>query len=105
MRLIDADELTKVMTQDWFLDILLTQNGKSDIAKRLADMIDSVPLAYDVENVLAELEYQKEQCEKDMKYYEEKSWKDHISHTNYDLFFAQSDCWEDAIDIVKTGGV
>jgi hypothetical protein len=55
MRLIDADELTNVMTQDWFLDILITQNGKSDLKKKLVDMIDSVPLAYDVEKVVAEL--------------------------------------------------
>lgn len=68
-------------------------------------VIKEQPTAYDVEGVVAELEHQKEQCEKDMKYYEEKSWKDHISHTNYDLFYAQSDCWEDAIDIVRKGGM
>lgn len=71
----------------------------------IIDIINDLQTAYDVESVMAELEHQKEQCEKDMKYYEEKSWKDHISHTNYDLFYAQSDCWEDAIDIVRKGGI
>ena len=54
-RLIDADELEKVMTEDWFLDILLTQTYKNDMAKKLVNMIDSVPLAYDVEKVVEEL--------------------------------------------------
>ena len=56
MRLIDSDALQEVITQDWFLDILLTQTGKSDMAKKLVDLIDSVPLAYNVEKVVAELE-------------------------------------------------
>lgn len=80
-RLIDADELEKIMTEDWFLDILLTQNGKSDIAKKLTDMIDSVPLAYDVEKVVVEIE--KESVVSDGFL---------IIHT------------EEACDIVKSGG-
>lgn len=54
--LIDADELKSVIKEDWFLDILLTQTGKSDMAKKLVDLIDSVPLAYDVEKVVEELD-------------------------------------------------
>lgn len=54
--LIDANELKSVITEDWFLDILLTQTGKSDMAKKLVDLIDSVPLAYNVDKVVEELE-------------------------------------------------
>ena len=61
-RLIDADGLKEVITQDWFLDILLTQTGKHDMAKKLVDMIDSVPLAYDVDAVVEELEDAKNDC-------------------------------------------
>lgn len=58
MRLIDADELEKVMTEDWFLEILATQDSKSAIKKDIVNCIDSVPLAFDVEAVIAELEKQ-----------------------------------------------
>lgn len=89
-RLIDADELSKVITQDWFLDILLTQNGKSDIAKKLVDMIDSVPLAYDVEKVVEALEEQQEYYSFDF---------------DNDLDCAKYKAYKNAIDIVKRGGV
>lgn len=59
MRLIDADALQEVITQDWFLDILLTQTGKNDMAKKLVDMIDSVPTAYNVDKVVEELKKEK----------------------------------------------
>lgn len=81
MRLIDADELAKVMTEDWFLDILLTQNGKSEIANKLVNMIDSVPLAFDVEKVVAEIE------------------KESIISEGYFMNFTEEVC-----DIVKRGG-
>lgn len=55
-RLIDADALQEVIKQDWFLDVLLTQTGKNDMAQKLVYMIDSVPLAYDVERVVEEIE-------------------------------------------------
>ena len=95
MRLIDADALLE--------QIVHTNNVY--VQGRMAYIIDNIPTAYDIEKVVAELEYQKEKCEEDMRYYEEKSWKDHVSHTNYDLFFMKSDCLEDVIEIVKRGGV
>lgn len=55
-RLIDADELEKVMTEDWFLEILAAQDSKSSIKKDIENMIDSVPLAYDVDAVVEKLE-------------------------------------------------
>lgn len=65
MRLIDADELEKVMTEDWFLENLAAQDSKSAVKKDIVNMIDSVPLAYDVDAVVAELEQQRENIEKD----------------------------------------
>lgn len=55
-RLIDADILKKVMTEDWFLDLLLSTNSKYAMRETLKDYIDSVPTAYDVVNVATELE-------------------------------------------------
>jgi hypothetical protein len=96
MRLIDADALQEVITQDWFLDILLTQNGKVDIAKRLTDMIDSVPLAYDAEKVVAELEEAKK---KNFEAYKE------ATDTFEILCYGNiTNAYGDAIDIVKMGG-
>lgn len=92
MRLIDADELEKVITQDWFLDILLTQTSKYDISKNLVNMIDSVPLAYDVDAVVEELEEHKKE-----------------SHDDYlglgcDDDFGAMCAYSHAIEIVKAGG-
>ena len=86
--LIDANELKSVITEDWFLDILLTQTGKSDMAKKLVDLIDSVPLAYNMEKVVEELEK--------------------LPNREADYYYANSNDVidrEDAIDIVKRGGV
>ncbi len=55
MRLIDADELEKVMTEDWFLEILATQDGKSAIKKDIVNAIDSLPKAFDVDKVVEEI--------------------------------------------------
>ena len=56
MALIDTEVLKERITEDWFLDILLTQDGKKDMAKILVDMIDSVPLAYYAEEVIRQIE-------------------------------------------------
>ena len=55
MRLIDADTLEKLMTEDWFLEILATQHSKNSIKKDIENAIDSVPLAYDVEKVVEQI--------------------------------------------------
>ena len=55
MRLIDADELKKELYQDWFLDILLTQQSKIDIFHTLEEKIDKLCTSYDVNNVVAEI--------------------------------------------------
>lgn len=52
MRLIDADELKQELYQEWFLDILLTQQGKEDMFRVLAEKIDNQPTAYDLDEVL-----------------------------------------------------
>jgi hypothetical protein len=95
MRLIDADELEKVMTEDWFLEILATKESKKDIKDMLANMIDSVPLAYDIKNVVGELD---EQARKSLEKYKE----------SFELF--QEEYWRGnmngfgkAIEIVKGG--
>jgi hypothetical protein len=56
MRLIDADELKKGLCQEWFLDILLTQQGKEDMFYALAQKVDEQPTAYDVDKVVEQLE-------------------------------------------------
>lgn len=48
-RLIDADVGRIRITEDWFLDILLTQESKSEMKNCLLNMIDSIPLAYSQE--------------------------------------------------------
>ena len=93
--LIDANELKSVITEDWFLDILLTQTGKSDMAKKLVDLIDSVPLAYNVDKVVEELESLR------------------IDKSNYfgvlnvvaEKYDRANEMLNDAIDIVRKGGM
>ena len=87
MRLIDADKLEMVMTEDWFLDILATQDSKSAIKKDIVNCIDNISTAYDPEKVVAELEKMSEiYCEEYRK--EEGS-----------LYL------QDAMKIVRKGGV
>lgn len=56
MRLIDADYITEQLTSGWFLDILLTQTSKEELQEKLCNLVDSVPIAFDVDNVLEDLE-------------------------------------------------
>lgn len=58
-RLIDPDLLKEVMIAEWFLDILATKESTREIKKMIENAIDSVPLAYDVEKVVAEIEEDK----------------------------------------------
>lgn len=52
MRLIDADELKEELSQQWFIDILLTKTNSNDMYSDLAEKIDSQPTAYDLDEVL-----------------------------------------------------
>lgn len=56
MRLIDADELKEELSQQWFIDILLTKTNSDDMYSALAEKIDSQPTAYDVDKVVEQLE-------------------------------------------------
>lgn len=56
MRLIDADELNELMTAEWFLDSLASNESPREIKNKLENAIDSVPLAYDVEEVVQKLD-------------------------------------------------
>lgn len=85
MRLIDADELKKELYQDWFLDILLTQQSKKDMFCALAQKVDKQPTAYDVDVVIEYLEELRDRFNK----------KD----------FAIRGIIEKTIEIVKAGGI
>lgn len=56
MRLIDADELKEELSQQWFIDILLTKTNSNDMYSALAEKIYSQPTAYDVDKVIEYLE-------------------------------------------------
>lgn len=56
MRLIDADELKEKLSQQWFIDILLTKTNSNDMFSALAEKIDSQPTAYDVDEVVEQLD-------------------------------------------------
>lgn len=96
MRLIDADELKKELYQQWFMDILLTQRNSEDMFYALAQKIDAQPTAYDVDKVVAQL--------KELNKYNlnlADCMLDIQSHGLNRHFI----CLEDAIEIVKGGGV
>lgn len=88
MRLIDADELKEELSQQWFIDILLTKTNSNDMYSALAEKIDSQPTAYEEDKVLKQLE-------------DEKS---HISLLDDELEVYKS-AIDDAIEIVKEGGM
>ena len=89
MRLIDADNLKKVMAEDWFLEILASQNSKDGCKKVIKNCIDSIPLDYDIKEVVAEL----------------KEWTFNADVNIGDGTLKNSDliASKNAIDIVKRG--
>lgn len=106
-RLIDADLLKKNIAK-WLQggDPQETEMVKlDDIAVSIVMEIEEQPTAYDVENVVAELENEKERQEKDRSYWSEHSWKDNLVYNEYDLSDKKADLLQEAIDIVKRGGV
>ncbi len=84
MRLIEADELKEELSQQWFIDILLTKTNSNDMYSALAEKIDSQPTAYDVDKVIEYLEQLRDR-------FNEKD-------------FAIRGIIEKAIEIVKAGG-
>lgn len=55
-RLIDEETLKQELYQQWFMDILLTQNSGKDMFYALSQKIDEIPTAYDPEKVVEQLE-------------------------------------------------
>ena len=101
-RLIDADALIKelVRMKESCVDVGLAVGITHAICA-----VDGQPTAYDVEKVVAELEYQKEHFEKDRTYWADHTWKDNVVYCNWDLSDKKVNCYESAIDIVRRGGV
>lgn len=98
MRLIDADELKNELYQEWFLDILLTQQSKEDMFCALAQKVDGQPTAYDVDKVVEHLETARDGYSTAMC----------MTATNAELvkrFIAKEKAMNLAIEIVKTGGM
>lgn len=88
-RLIDAETLKQELYQQWFMDILLTQNSGKDMFYALAQKIDEIPTAYDPDKVVEQLEN------------ERKFWENAYD-SNLGKEKARS--YEHAIEIVKGGG-
>lgn len=98
MRLIDADELKNELYQEWFLDILLTQQSKEDMFCALAQKVDGQPTAYDVDKVVEHLETARDGYSTAMC----------MTATNAELvkrFIAKEKAMNLAIEIVKAGGM
>ena len=85
MRLIDADELKERLSQQWFIDILLTKTSSNDMFSALSDVIDSQLTAYDVDSVVEQL-------------------KETKAYMLFENMNADVKWIEKAIEIVKAGG-
>lgn len=97
MRLIDDDELKKELCQEWFLDIILTQQSMKTVFRMLAQKVDEQPTAYDVDKVVEQLK----QNTHDMEICEEQfdMNRPYFKDVPYKMIKL-----EDAIKIVKAGG-
>ena len=89
MRLIDADRFKK------FLQALCKAGAPYD---EVIQLLDKEPTAYDVEKVVAELEKEQEALKTDMWAKESNNWYGQYCN-------GMSEGYENAIDIVKRGGV
>lgn len=95
MRLIDADELKEELSQQWFIDILLTKTNSNDMYSALAEKIDSQPTAYEEDKVLKQLQDESKKC----SICELPTCKEDESHCCY------CNGLNKAIEIVKAGGM
>lgn len=100
MRLIDADELKKELYQDWFLDILLTQQSKENMFRALAQKVDSQPTSYDLDNVVSQMYKLKKYDNKYDEYYDNIMYR--IKEFENDKV---NSAIGKAIEIVKRGGL
>lgn len=97
---VDLSEIPNIMSVS-----KLIENVVHNVAEIVMEHIENQPTAYDVEKVVAELEYNKEQCEKDSEYWMEHPWRDRDVFNEYDVCNKKAECYEESIDIVKRGGV
>lgn len=66
------------------------------------DETEIIRKAFD--RVVAKLESEKERYDKDCTYWDEHAWKDEIQFNEYDMSRKKSECFEEAIDVVKKEG-
>ena len=91
MRLVDIDNIRDILTQNWFLEVLLTLDSKEELATEISNLVYSVPVAYDVDKVLEQIE-EKTEFLKDYKKYETMMMYEIVGMI------------EDLIDIIRVGG-
>ena len=103
-RLIDADALI-ARTYEAEKNVVKSSGISKMVMDAIRNEVNNQPTAYDVEKVVAELEYQKEHFEKDRTYWAEHSWKDNVVYNECDMSDRKADLLGEAIDIVKRGGV
>ena len=98
-RLIDADELVKLLKASTM------SNGTLINTNTMLAVVEKIPTAFDKERVVEQLQNEKERYEKDGAWWSEHSWKDSCVYNECDMNDRKSYCFEEAIDIVKKGGV
>lgn len=99
-RLIDAETLKQELYQQWFMDILLTQNSGKDMFYALAQKIDEIPTAYDTDKVVEQLYGLKKYGNKYDSYWDSSLYQ-MTEFENKTI----NDAVEKAIEIVKGGVV
>lgn len=99
MRLVDVDNIRDILTQDWFLDILLVQNGKKELATELSNMVYSVPVVYDVGKVVEQIEAEIESDRITYEFYREEENKNMQS-----AYAGKITAFKNAINIIRAGG-
>lgn len=80
---------------------LLCGNYERETADMLLSAFWESKAAYDVEAVVAELEYKKEKYEEDAIYWNEHSWKDLVRFNEKDVSDIKADLLEEVISIVR----
>ena len=94
MRLIDADELVKLLKANTM------SNGTLINTNTMIAVVEKMPTAYDVEKVVAELEEEREYSYADFEEYVQE--KSPCLDSEYDDYFHRG--LERAVVIVKRGG-
>ncbi len=100
MRLIDADEWINFLKKQ--IEDENSPGELKDFNYMIIGNIESQPTAYDLENMIKQLEEKRDYCFTEMEK-EEREEMDYFSQHIFEEFYNQGKAYNDSLEIIKSG--